>query len=292
MRNALTMATIMAIGLAGVAVSSTVAATWVDPDGGGNDGGQWNTASNWSPADIPNTAAESAVFNGDLGNDKIQVDGTDVTIGSLTITNTNKYNPIKFEDGNRDIHIADGGAVTVLDSGADNGGVYSYGSTGNDLIFDGDGTMDIRVETWHFRNGGRLKAESGTLTKLGAGEIQIYNGAACTVLNLDWQGGTLDMLMDNALTVTGLATVADGTTIDLNDDDSTWNALTVGGSGVPAGTYTAAQLNAASGTAVFQGSTGTLTVTVSPAVVPEPVSAMAVALGIGVLGGYLRRRRS
>ncbi len=292
MRKTLAIAMVLAAAAVGVAVSSAQAATWVGTDGTGNSAGVWTTDANWDPnTGYPNSSSAVAVFNGDLGNDKIEVDGTDVTVASLTITNTNKYNPMKFESGNHNLHIADGGTVTVLDSGGDNGGVHNYGSTGNNLVFDGDGTMDIRVRYWYFRNGGKLLDESGTLTKLGAGEIQIFSSSPSTVQNLDWQGGTLDMQINNALTVTGLATVADGTIIDLNDDNSTWNALTVDGTGILAGTWTAAQLNTASGTTVFQGDTGTLTITVSPTVIPEPVSGVAVMLGVGVLGGYLRRRR-
>src|SRR3954451_11233234 len=50
-------------------------------------GGDWNTASNWIEADVPDTSAEVAVFHAGTANRAFTFSQPNTTIGSLTIDN-------------------------------------------------------------------------------------------------------------------------------------------------------------------------------------------------------------
>src|SRR5215208_4983145 len=81
-------ATAAAMLLLGATISAR-AETWVGPaPSNGSLGGVWNTASNWSPASVPNAAGASASFNStNVTVNRAYTFSADVTIGSLSILN-------------------------------------------------------------------------------------------------------------------------------------------------------------------------------------------------------------
>jgi autotransporter-associated beta strand protein len=76
---------IKSVALLTIAVSSAHAADrqWASASAGGD----WNTASNWTEADVPDTSAESAVFHAGTANRAFTFSQPNTTIGSLTIDN-------------------------------------------------------------------------------------------------------------------------------------------------------------------------------------------------------------
>ena len=71
---------ITALALAALAGGAHAQTAWNNPSGG-----DWNTASNWNPADVPNTGAESALIA--LGGAYDVTVGSTITVMSLSVTN-------------------------------------------------------------------------------------------------------------------------------------------------------------------------------------------------------------
>jgi len=86
---AATAAVAIQLILAGAAFGQT----WIDTSG------NWDTASNWTPATVPNSSSATAAFNASSGvSDTVSLTGGLFTVGTLNLNNT-VSGGFSFSDG-------------------------------------------------------------------------------------------------------------------------------------------------------------------------------------------------
>ncbi|MFN3840833.1 MAG: beta strand repeat-containing protein, partial [Cyclobacteriaceae bacterium] len=173
------------------------AQTW-QPAGGGD----WNTASNWSPAVVPGAGADVVIPAGHTGGTITGV--PNVTLNSLTVSGSGNCTFSGAAFGNR---ITISGSF-VLNSGktltiGDGGGRMNFtiASTGTGAI---RGTLVINASAFQdrdFTNDGNLTIGAGGLVT-GAGESNFFNNSGATLQIGSPQGITLTA-MSGSVQMTG-----------------------------------------------------------------------------------------
>jgi hypothetical protein len=170
--------------------------------------GDWNTASNWTPAGGPPKSTDSATINGST-TDAVTVDTADVA-KSLTLSDTNTT----LNDDGTSASLAIGGTLTMSNgtlniSPNDDGGVLAVGAlnlSGGALNIDSGG--ELKLNGTLNQTGGALSLSGGTIS---GGTI---NSTAGT---LTLNSGTLSgVTFDGPLNLTASATsvhLANGTKV-------------------------------------------------------------------------------
>jgi hypothetical protein len=212
------------------------------------------------------------ILNGGILNDG---DDRILTISGLIRANAGSTSSINPGGGGvTDISAARGFLFTAGLSGSGNLTLdYAHDTTTSGATLPAlriDSSNPLFTGDW-ILNSGWLKAAG--LNSLGFGDISLTSVQGPSTLDFDY----------NYLNPVGSLTLAGATSKLVVDQDLTFGAVTINGTPLAAGTYTAAQLNSSFDANIVDGGTGTLTV------VPEPSVALAIAGGIGVLA--IRRRR-
>lgn len=155
------------------------------------------------------------------------------------------------------------------------------GGSGATLLLAGAGTIDTTAGRQYIQISNDLNSFDGTWSvdgtraiftsgdAVGGGDVDVSNDGYLRV-NTDWSGSSL--------------TAVTGSEVEIKDGFAwTIDGLTVNGSSVANGTYTASQLNTLTSDTIFTGGTGTIQV------IPEPATlGLVAAFGGAVL--FIRRR--
>ncbi len=272
------------------------------------DSNDWNLGSDWSDGHTP--SAGSDYLNSSYVLRTKEVSSSTFSGGSLTIgssgtlalkATTQAANNLTLVAGSGSgatiVNYLNAGKVTLAGSMAISG-------TGNVTINANQSNRNITVSApitgtvgqtinIHAASGGQVKISSSGNAFTGAWSVSgILEGIADGSLGSgDFTvnaGGSLDFDYDataNSLTLLGSTGAL---LVNQSGLDLTFNAATIGGNALAAGTYTFSDLATTYGTGLIKisnGGTGTLTV------VPEPAS-VAVLVGLGALGMLKRKRRA
>lgn len=160
--------------------------------------GDWVEPTNWSPADAPDTAGETAVLD-HFGAYSINLPGTPITIGGLTAENGD----LKFRS------LGAGPALVQVTGDADLSGQIELQFTAAGTTFDIAGHLDIASATDLTVDAGGLNAGSAVLaggSVMGPTLVVIDNGAASDL-------GDLTVAPSGGATNRGGLTAFDGSSL-------------------------------------------------------------------------------
>ncbi len=161
--------------LLGFALAPAVhAASWTN-----NAGGDWSDPANWSPADVPNAAGETAEIN--LDGDYTVDANTGVNIDSVTIGATSA-------SGTQTLQLDTFSGFNFGDMTIGANGVFNRAMNGN---VGGTGTITVQ-------NGGQL-IQSGSTKSLGSHDLTVDVGGLVTVT----AGNTLSLTANRTYTING-----------------------------------------------------------------------------------------
>lgn len=196
------------------ATTQSDAATWIN-----TSGGTWQTASNWSPADVPNTNTEDAAIETD-GTYTVLVGNNSVT-GNITLGTTTT-------SGTQTLHqnYSSGFTFTTLTIGAR--GVYyqQYNNGGTATTIQSGGRMETSstnvravAGALNIHSGGELVTSTGGGASLPANITHTINGTV--------SGGGLLRTSGPGISLTGTGTVGGTGNFEFNNAVHLLGGLTI-----------------------------------------------------------------
>lgn len=202
-------------------------------------GGSWNTASNWNPATVPNAAGVEAEFSGgNPGNGETITLASSVTIGTLTIDNTNTVLIGAAATPTIQFQATSGNANITLSSGMD----FTIGSNlifVSNVMLSGGGEITV---TGNISGAGGLTKGAGSIELAGAntfsGSVIVNSAGTLTISGtgnalpggVAVSGGTLDIASGGNLGATTPLSISTGL-INFNASSSSVGSLSGAGAG-------------------------------------------------------------
>ncbi len=187
-------------GLGGIATAALVNVTWIS--GSGN----WSTAGNWNPGQVPNNGGDAYIvrIDNDGGTNSVVTLNTIVTVDQLTV------------DANDILNFNNGQDMTIAVSGITNNGAINLNSTGGstDLTFAGDITLGGSGEVvMGNQDDNRILTNNTTLTQdvnhtiQGAGQLLADTGGMVNLGTIIADQATAITIDPNALGFTNQGTM-------------------------------------------------------------------------------------
>lgn len=215
MKKALLLAAV-----AGLSVSYAQAAVWVGPTAPpGSAGGVWTTASNWSPADVPDTSGESAVFQADQTANRA-ITGASGTITTLSFDTTNVAANDFTNSVAGTLTLGSGPATVAVTGNGTKLTTVSAGLTLSDIV-----TVNV-TNTTSTSAAGALTftgtvAGAGGITKTGGGLFTLGTAAKTYTGPTLVSGGKIRISAAAAPTGTSSFTLSDGTQLNFTGNSGT-----------------------------------------------------------------------
>ncbi len=187
-------------GLGGIATAALVNVTWI------RGSGNWSTAGNWNPGQVPNNGGDAYIvrIDNDGGTNSVVTLNTIVTVDQLTV------------DANDILNFNNGQDMTIAVSGITNNGAINLDSTGGstDLTFAGDITLGGSGEVvMGNQDDNRILTNNTTLTQdvnhtiQGAGQLLADTGGMVNLGTIIADQATAITIDPNALGFTNQGTM-------------------------------------------------------------------------------------
>ncbi len=197
----------------------------------GSSSANWDTSSNWTPANVPNSSSEIALFDdAGLGRTSVSLNANR-TIGGL-IFGENASSSYNVFSTNRDLTLQ--GTVPYIQQKSATTQTLAFddlrlrGNTVVDITGAGDLVISADVVNYDATARSLIRDGTGAGKLILSGDANTYSGG--TYINT----GILQIQHSSALG-TGTAHVADGGALELSNSGTTTNTIQLAGTGVAGG---------------------------------------------------------